>query len=200
MIASSAAASKGNSGFVPGNQVTPLQNGEAFFPAIEQAFDRARVEIYLQRIAAALKRLVLRGVRVFVVVDGYGASDFPDALLDQMRQDGIELRIFRPGISPWTLRRKRLRRMHRKIVVVDQEIAFVGGMNIVDDRAAACEMAARYDYAVAVEGPLVEVISNFTIQLWSLVAAGTFLRRVHRTSEMPASTLCGGAMRAAFLV
>jgi cardiolipin synthase A/B len=76
MIASSVASSKGKSGFVPGNQVTLLQNGETFFPAIEQAFDRARYEIYLvtyiykddstgQRIAAALKRAVLRGVRVY---------------------------------------------------------------------------------------------------------------------------------------
>ena len=211
MIASSVATSKGKSGFVPGNQVTLLQNGEAFFPAIEQAFDRARFEIYLvtyiykddstgQWIAAALKRAVLRGVRVYVVVDGYGASDLPEALRDQMRRDGIELRIFRPGISPWTLRRKRLRRMHRKIVVVDREIAFVGGINIVDDKAAASEMAPRYDYAVAVEGPLVDIIRNSTVQLWSLVAAGKFLRRVRRVSELPATTLCGGSMRAAFLL
>ena len=211
MIASPVSTLTGKSGFVPGNQVTLLQNGEAFFPAIEQAFDRAKSEIYLvtyiyrddstgQKIAAALKRAVLRGVRVYVVVDGYGASDLPDALRDQMRQDGIELRIFRPGISPWTLRRKRLRRMHRKIVVVDREIAFVGGINIVDDRTAASEMASRYDYAAAVEGPLVDIISNSTVQLWSLVAAGTFRRRVRRTLELPASTFCGGSMRAAFLL
>ena len=48
--------------------------------------------------------------------------------------------------------------MHRKIVVVDREIAFVGGINIVDDRGTMGDMPPRYDYAVAVEGPLVEVI------------------------------------------
>ena len=80
MIASPVSTLTGKSGFVPGNQVTLLQNGEAFFPAIEQAFDRAKSEIYLvtyiyrddstgQKIAAALKRAVLRGVRVYVVVD-----------------------------------------------------------------------------------------------------------------------------------
>lgn len=105
-----------------------------------------------QRIAAALKRAVQRGVRVFVVIDGYGSGDLPEQMRDQMRQDGIGLRVFRPGISPWLLRRKRLRRMHRKIVVVDREIAFVGGINIVDDKATS-EIAPRYDYAVAVEGP-----------------------------------------------
>jgi cardiolipin synthase len=205
------ATAERKSGFVPGNQVTLLQNGEAFFPAVEQAFDRARFEIWLvtyiykddstgQRIAAALKRAVLRGVRVYVVVDGYGASDLPEALRDQMRQVGIELRIFRPGISPWTLRRKRLRRMHRKIVVVDREIAFVGGINIVDDRAEASEMSPRYDYAVAVEGPLVDIVRNSTIGLWSVVAAKTFRRRAWRTAELPVPKTRDGSMRAAFVV
>jgi cardiolipin synthase len=211
MIASPVATLTGKSGFVPGNQVTLLLNGEAFFPAIEQAFDRARFEIYLvtyiyrddstgQRIAAALKRAVLRGVRVYVVVDGYGSSDLSDALRDQMRQDGIELRIFRPGISPWTLRRKRLRRMHRKIVVVDREIAFVGGINIVEDRATTRETSPRYDYAATIKGPLVEAVRNSTVQLWSLVAGRGFRHRVGRTADLPVSTSCKGSMRAAFLL
>lgn len=211
MIASPVATLTGKSGFVPGNQVTLLQNGEAFFPAIEQAVDRARFEIYLvtyiyrddstgQRIAAALKRAVLRGVRVYVVVDGYGSSDLSDALRDQMRQDGIELRIFRPGISPWTLRRKRLRRMHRKIVVVDKEIAFVGGINIVEDRATTRETSPRYDYAATIKGPLVEAVRNSTVQLWSLVAGRGFRHRVGRTADLPVSTSCKGSMRAAFLL
>lgn len=211
MSAGSKASSGGKSGFVPGNQVTLLQNGETFFPAIEQAFDRARFEIYLvtyiyaddatgQRIAAALKRAAQRGVRVCMVMDGYGSSELPKPMRDQMRQDGVELRVFRPGISPWTLRRKRLRRMHRKIVVVDREIAFIGGINIVDDRMPTGEMAPRYDYAVAVEGPLVDIVRNSTVQLWSVVSAKAFRRRAGRTADLPASTIRDGSMRAAFVV
>ena len=140
------------SGFVPGNQVTLLQNGEAYFPAIETAFDRARFEIYLEtyiykndatgrRIADALKRAVLRGVKVYVLIDGYGSKDLPRSMLDRLRTDGVKILIFRPQISPWTFRRNRLRRMHRKVVVVDREIAFVGGINIIDDREAVGDMA-----------------------------------------------------------
>ena len=211
MIAYPMAAAADNSSLVPGNQVTLLQNGEAFFPAVEQAFDRARVEIYLvtyiyeddstgRRIAVALKRAALRGVRVYVVIDGYGSSNLPRHMRDQMRQDGIELRVFRPRISPWTLRRKRLRRMHRKLAVVDREIAFVGGINIVDDRTSTSEMAPRFDYAVAVEGPLVDVVRNSAVQLWSLVAGMAFRSRVGRTADLPVPTFCGGSMRAAFLL
>ena len=205
------APSASECGFVPGNQVTLLQNGEAFFSAIEQAFDRARHEIYLvtyiyeddatgRQIAVALKRAVLRGVRVYVVIDGYGSSDLPRHMREQMRKDGIWLRVFRPGISPWTLRRKRLRRMHRKIVVIDREIAFVGGINIVDDRASTSDIAPRHDYAVAVEGPLVDGVRNSAVQLWSLVAGRASHGRAGRNAELPVSTFPGGSMNAAFLL
>jgi cardiolipin synthase len=133
--------------FIPGNQVTLLHNGEDYFPAIEAAFDRARHEIYLetyiyendatgQRIGDALKRAALRGVSVYLLIDGYGSKDLPRSMLDYLREGGVKALDFRPKISPWTFRRERLRRMHRKIAVVDREIAFVGGINIINDREA----------------------------------------------------------------
>lgn len=199
------------SGFVPGNQVTLLQYGEAYFPAIETAFDRARYEIYLEtyiykndaiglRIADALKRAVLRGVKVYVLIDGYGSKDLPRSMLDRLRTAGVKTLIFGRKISPLTFRRKRLRRMHRKIVVVDREIAFVGGINIIEDREAADDIAARYDYAVAVEGPLVDVIRLSAQRLWSMVAWSYFRKGTVRSGALPISTSSGGAMNAAFLM
>jgi cardiolipin synthase len=197
--------------FIPGNQVTLIQNGEAYFPAIEAAFDRARHEIILetyiyendatgQRIADALKRAALRGVNVYVLIDGYGSKDLPRSMLDQLRAGGVKALIYRPKISPWTFRRKRLRRMHRKIAVVDREIAFVGGINIIDDRDAAGDMPPRYDYAVAVEGPLADVIRLSARRLWSIVAWSYFRKGTVRGMALPASTSAGGHMSAAFLV
>jgi len=205
------ALAAGWSDFVPGNQITLLQNGEAFFPAIETAFDRALHEIYLetyiyqndatgQRIASALKRAVLRGVKVYVLIDGYGSKDLPRSMLDQLRTDGVKTLIFRRKISPWTFRRKRLRRMHRKIVVVDREIAFVGGINIIDDGEVTGDTGARYDYAVAVEGPLVDVIRLSAQRLWSMVAWKSFRKGTVRSGTLPASSSKGGSMSAAFLM
>lgn len=199
------------SGFIPGNQVTLLQNGEAFFPAIEAAFDQARHDIYLetyiyendttgQRIADALKRAVLRGVNAYVLIDGYGSKDLPRLMLDNLRTDGVKVLIYRPKISPWTFRRKRLRRMHRKIAVVDREIAFVGGINIIDDRGTKDDLPPRYDYAVAVEGPLVDVIRLSARRLWSTVAWSYFRKGTVRSGALPGSTSTGGSMSAAFLV
>jgi cardiolipin synthase len=71
-------------------------------------------------------------------------------MLDYLQAGGVKALVFRPQISPWTFRRKRLRRMHRKIVVVDREIAFVGGINIIDDCGTKGDMPPRFDYAVAI--------------------------------------------------
>ena len=199
------------SGFMPGNQVTLLQNGDAYFPALEAACDRARHEIYLQtyiykndatgrRIADALMRAARRGVNVSVLIDGYGSKDLPRSMLDDLRAGGVKTLIFRPQISPWTFRRKRLRRMHWKIAVVDREIAFVGGLNIIDDREATGDLHPRFDYAVAVEGPLVEVIRLSARRLWSRVAWSYFHKgRIHG-GTLPAATFAGGQMSAAFLI
>lgn len=197
--------------YIPGNQVTLLQNGEAYFPAIEAAIDQAQHEIYLEtyiyendatgrRIAEALKRAALRGVDVYVLIDGYGSKDLPEDMLDYLRADGVKVLVFRPKISPWTFRRKRLRRMHRKIVVVDREIAIVGGINIIDDRNPADDVPPRYDYAVAVEGPLVEEIRLSARRLWSLVAWSRFRKGTVHVKSLPESTFADGQMNVAFLV
>jgi len=197
-------------GFIPGNHITLLHNGNDYFPAIEAAFDRARHEIYLEtyiyendatgrRIAEALKRAALRGVTVYVLIDGYGSKDLPHNMLDYLQTDGVKVLIFRPKISPWTLRRKRLRRLHRKIVVVDREIAFVGGINIINDSGTTGE-TPRYDYAISVEGPLVDEIRLSARRLWSMVAWSRFRKGTARNRILPVSTFAGGEMDAAFLV
>ena len=199
------------SGFTQGNQIDLLQSGEAFFPAIEAAFDQARHEIYLEtyiyendatgrRIADALNRAALRGVNVYLLIDGYGSKDLPQSMLDYLQAGGVKALIFRPKISPWTFRRKRLRRMHRKIVVVDREIAFVGGINIIDDCGTKGDMLPRFDYAVAVQGPLVEAIRLSARSLWSMVAWSRFRKGAVRGGTPPVSTFTKGQMSAAFLI
>jgi cardiolipin synthase len=196
--------------FVPGNRVTLLRNGEAYFPALEAAFERARYEIYLEtyiyqddvtgrRIAEALKRAVRRGVAVHLLVDGYGSKDLPRSRLNDLGKGGVRTLVYRPRISPWTLRRERLRRMHRKIAVVDREIAFVGGINIIDDRESQGNLPPRYDFAVAVEGPLVDAIRLAAQRLWSGVAWRHLRKGTSRSRTPPAAAVEGG-MRAALLV
>jgi len=149
---------------VSNNQITLLQNAEAYFPAIETALDRAVHEIYLEsyifkndntgrRIAEALRRAALRGVKTHVLVDGFGSNGLPKTMVEFLEAAGVMVLKFRPKISPWTIKRQRLRHLHRKIVVVDRKIAFVGGINLIDDMDMPNETSPRYDYAVRVEGP-----------------------------------------------
>ena len=197
---------------IPNNRITLLQNGEAYFPALVTALDQARQEIYLETyifendhtgrlMAETLRRAALRGVQTHLLIDGFGSKDLPKTMIDYLKAAGVMVLKFRPQISPWTLRRRRLRRLHRKIAVVDLKIAFVGGINIIDD--APRQTSPRFDYAVSVEGPLVQEIYDSARRLWSGRAWKARLRsaargRKHdRLSPAPDSA---GSMRAAFLV
>ena len=197
---------------IPNNQITLLQNGEDYFPVIKAALDRAVHEIYLesyifkndntgQRIAEALRRAALRGVKTHLLIDGFGSHGLPKTMVDYLAAAGVMVLKFRPKTSPWTLRRRRLRRLHRKIAVVDRKIAFVGGINITDDLDIPGQTSPRYDYAVSVEGPLVEEIYDSTRRVWSRVA-WTRLRSgwVRDTTRQAPSTEPRGRMRSAFLV
>ena len=197
---------------IPNNHITLLQNGEAYFPAIEAALDRAVHEIYLEsyifendntgrRIAEALRRAALRGVKTHMLIDGFGSNSLPKTMVDYLKASGVRVLKFRPKISPWSLRRRRLRRLHRKIVVVDQKIAFVGGINIIDDMDMPGQTSPRYDYAVGVEGPLVVEIHASTRRMWSRVAWTRFRPSWGRDKDRQApSTESRGRMRSAFVV
>ena len=171
-----------------GNRITLLNSGNEFFPAIEAAIDAAqrdvRIETYIyeadgagERVAAALKRAAARGVSVRILIDAFGSRLLPREFLPGLEAAGVHVQLFRPARSWITLQRTRLRRLHRKIVLVDGRVAFVGGLNIIDDRTDNPTAGGRLDYAVRVEGPLVARIYALVHRLWWLVATIAARRR-----------------------
>jgi cardiolipin synthase len=96
-----------------------------------------------------------------------------------MRRAGVEVLRFRPEISWLTLRRTRLRRLHRKLAVVDGHTGFVGGINIINDIPAGTDMAPRLDYAVEVQGEVVRHINAVMRRLWVTVSWMSFRSRRH---------------------
>lgn len=196
--------------FTDFNQIELLRNGEEYFPALEAAIDQARYEIYLQtyiyeadqtgyRIGDALKRAVQRGVRVHVLLDGFGCKDLPRLYIEELLEAGVEVLIYRPKISPWTLKRSRLRRLHRKLVVIDGAIAFVGGINIVDDYNASNHGLPRVDYAVSIRGELLTQIRSSARRLWRRIAWSHLLRVDTRILPISEKVVTG-EVRAAFVV
>ncbi len=195
--------------FSDGNKLQLLVNGDKYFPALLQAVDTAEREIYLEtyifaddatgrRVAAALSRAAERGVSVHVLVDGFGSK----GLLDQARRllsaANIEMLIFGPKTSPLTLRRNRLRRLHRKLAVVDARVAFVGGINIIDDMHTPRHTPPRYDYAVRIEGPLLESILEQAERLWHRVAWASMRNSAQR--HPPVDAAVHGDQRAVLVV
>lgn len=196
---------------VDGNRVTLLMSGVEYFPALEAALDAARREIHLETyifendaageaIAAALRRAAQRGITTNVMVDGYGSSDLPAEFIAGLKEAGVNFLVFRPDASSWSFRRTRLRRLHRKIAVVDAHIAFVGGINIIDDMHTPGHTPPRFDYAVCIEGPLVTHIHVAARRLWALVSATQLRSGWRQLREMGPFSAPRGGQRAAFLV
>lgn len=193
---------------IGGNLLVLLRSGVEYFPALISAIDAAREEIYLETylfeddatgrcVAAALCAAATRRVTVRLMIDGFGAKDLPEKLGQRLRSSGVQLLVYHPAISPLTLRRQRLRRLHRKVVVIDGEIAFVGGINIIDDMDTPGHTPPRFDYAVKIEGPLLRPIHASATQLWRRVALAHLRRRTALSKTVDASPK--GTQRAAFV-
>lgn len=167
--------------FTGSNDVRLLRGGDAMFPAICRAVDRARHQVWLatyifnddaaaQTIAETLRHAARRGVRVGVVVDGFGSSRSLPWLIPLLRESGVKVAVYRPLKGWWSwLAPGQLRRLHQKLCVVDAEVAFVGGINIIDDRhdlQHGWTEQARLDYAVEVRGPAVAPIEQTARAVW----------------------------------
>lgn len=197
--------------FLPGNHIELLESGGQFFPALEAAIAGARCEIHLETyifaddpagrgIVAALANAARNGIAVRVLVDGFGAREFQAGLGRHLVAAGVELAVYRPEVAQLKLRRHRLRRLHRKLVVIDGRIAFVGGINIIDD-ADTPGLGSRFDYAVSVRGPLVARIHASMHWLWRLVSWARFQRRPAAIPTSPCRQVDpAGSMSAAFLI
>lgn len=197
--------------FVGGNRLSLLVAGVEYFPALEAAIASAEREIFLEtyiyaddatgrRITAALAAAARRGVAVHVLVDGFGSRLMPPPLREALRAAGVKLQVFGPDISPLTLRLRRLRRMHRKLAAVDGRVAFVGGINIIDDIDEHSPAQPRYDYAVQIEGPLVAEVRAMLARLWRRVSWAHMDVQLRAIPHAPAPCLPCGDMSGALVV
>jgi cardiolipin synthase len=166
---------------VPGNQVDLLQSGADFFPALIAAIEAARAEVHLETyifntdpsaaaVRDALIRAARRGVAVRLLIDGVGSRELPPDWLETMQTAGVSVLLYRPLVGRWRSNPLSLRRLHRKLAVIDARIAFLGGMNLIDDFEPARFDTPRLDFSVEVQGPLLAAIHQSTRRLWRLVA------------------------------
>ena len=166
--------------WVSGNQFTLLENGEAYFARVFACIAAARREVVLETfilfedkvglaLQAALLQAALHGVQIDVTVDGYGSPDLSPEFISALTRAGVRVHVFDPSPRLWGWRTNLFRRLHRKIVVIDGERAFVGGINYSADHLSDYGAEAKQDYAVEIEGPIVGQIHEFVL---SALAAG----------------------------
>jgi len=160
-----------------GNQVTLLIDGAATFEAITEAIDAATHYILIefftirddglgQRVQRALIAARVRGVRVHLLYDEFGSSTLPGSYLKVLTDAGCECTGFRTK----TTRRRPFRinfRNHRKIVIVDGRVAFVGGHNIGDEYLGLDKVLTPWrDTHVAIRGPAVQCVQMAFAESW----------------------------------
>jgi cardiolipin synthase len=171
-----------------GNQIDLLHNGGELFPALCKAIDEARLQVHLETYIFNLDRTGLmvldhlsraraRGVKVRVVIDGFGSQEHAAAIASKLAEMGAQCRVYRPepaGLRAARFNLRRLRRLHRKVTVVDGAIAFVGGINVLDDYVDVPDDGQgprpRFDFAVRLQGPIVADAARAQRALWLRMA------------------------------
>jgi cardiolipin synthase len=169
--------------FIAGNQIKLLRSGGEYFPALRAAINNAQLEIYLQTyifqadetgqsISLAMMAAAERGVRVNLLLDGFGSQKLDTDHIANMRAAGVNVLFYRARISPWSFKKNRLRRLHSKMAVIDGTVGFIGGINIIDDNNVPNpnNVPPRVDYAVQIEGALLPRLQASVADLWQRVA------------------------------
>lgn len=149
----------------PGNRVFDLQNGDEIFPAMLAAIRSAQhtinFETYIywsgeigRAFADALSERAQSGIEVKVVIDWAGSIKMEKALLEQLREAGVDIRMYRP--LKWYNLGRLNNRTHRKLLIVDGVVGFTGGVGIADQWQGHAQDADHWrDVHFQVEGPIV---------------------------------------------
>lgn len=173
---------------VIGNKATLLRDGAAtyaaMYSAIRQARDHINLESYIieddetgRQFSDLLLERQARGVQVNVIYDGFGGLNTPKAFFDRLTQAGVNVLEFNPinplsGKAPWAINN----RDHRKLLIVDGKIAFIGGINISNVHSSvsvvrrpgkkARNIAAWRDTDIQIEGPVVGELQKLFMETW----------------------------------
>ncbi|MEU9803557.1 phospholipase D-like domain-containing protein [Streptomyces sp. NPDC051000] len=183
-----------------GNSLLPLRNGDEIFTAMLDRVDSARHTVDMmtfvywkgdiaRRFAEALAGRARAGVRVRLLLDGFGSRLIEGELLEQMSDAGVEVAWFRKPLYLSPL--KQNHRCHRKVLVVDEEVAFTGGVGIAEEWCGDARNPKEWrDTHVELRGPAVDGIAAAFAQNWAECHDALFDDRDRFVDHKPA----GGAI------
>ncbi|MBK8555949.1 MAG: phospholipase [Lewinellaceae bacterium] len=167
--------SKKNSPVMKGT-VALVHSGSEFFTTAHDLIDKAAFELHLHtyildddatgiKIIRAMCRAAARGVKVFILVDGFASADLSAASISFLHEAGVHFRFFEPlaRSNHYFLGR----RLHRKVLVADGTLALVGGINISDRYNDTALGPAWKDYAVCLQGPSAKILQDLCRRSWA---------------------------------
>lgn len=175
--------------FKGGHSVELLSSGEPFFAANIKAIDQAQHFIHFQsyivdedetgmRILNALVRAAQRGVRIYLLLDAFGTEYLSHDLIKKIEDAGILFRFFSPAFI--TKGFQLSLRLHHKVLLVDGQIAIVGGMNFADRYHGTSKKKEWLDFALKIKGPECAHINSILRKHWNK----TFIPKSERAHEI----------------
>lgn len=177
-----------------GHSIELLQSGESYFAACENVINNAKNYIHFQtyivdndetgrRFVSSLIRAAKRGVRVYFLLDAFGGSSFTKDLINKVESAGILFRLFSPGLI--TKGFQMSLRLHHKVLLVDGEIAIIGGMNVADRYHGTSSIKEWLDFAILIKGPECAHVLLILKRLWNKA----FLSKKDKSREVIHSPL-----------
>ncbi|SDJ36222.1 phospholipase D-like domain-containing protein [Streptomyces indicus] len=160
-----------------GNALVPLRNGDEIFPAMLERIRGAEHTVDMmtfvywkgdiaRQFAQALSERARAGLRVRLLLDGFGSRLIEKHLLEEMDRAGVHVAWFRRPLYLSPL--KQNHRCHRKVLVIDETVAFTGGVGIAEEWCGDARNEREWrDTHVAVRGPAVDGIAAAFAQTWA---------------------------------
>ncbi|HEV7628501.1 MAG TPA: phospholipase D-like domain-containing protein [Streptomyces sp.] len=160
-----------------GNRLRVLRNGDEIFPAMLEAIRSARHTIDMMTFvywrgeiahdfARALADRAREGLRVRLLLDGFGSRPIEQRLIEDMAEAGVHVVWFRKPL--WISPLKQNHRCHRKVLVVDEAVAFTGGVGIAEEWCGDARHEGEWrDTHIEVRGPAVDGIAAAFAQNWA---------------------------------
>jgi cardiolipin synthase len=189
---------------VPGNKIEELNNGVEYFPAMLNAIAGAQKTITFEnfiwrsgevsdRFIEALTERARAGVKVHCIVDGFGALKLKSKDKKRLTDAGVQLKIFNRirwwNISKWN------HRTHRKTLVIDGKLAFIGGICVANEWDGNAESQQVWrDIEFKVQGPVVSEIQSIFMDNWIRTSSEV----LHGPDYFPALTEAGPSIAQAF--
>lgn len=158
------------------NRIELFQDGNEAFQVMMDALQNARHHIHFEfyifkddQIGRQIQQILIRkaqeGVNVRVIYDGMGSRKLKSAFLAEMKQAGVEIASFLPVYFPWLTSRINFRN-HRKIVVIDGQIGFTGGLNVGDEYLGKGPLGYWRDTHMKIQGDAVHYLQLIFLKDW----------------------------------